>query len=54
MAKTVGMFLLLIGLTGAAFATSTDPVPEIDASVGVNALAMVGGACLIVRARKKR
>jgi hypothetical protein len=50
MSKTVGMVLLFLGLTGAAVAS----VPEIDASTGVNALALLGGACLILRARKKR
>jgi hypothetical protein len=54
MAKTVLMFLLLIGVAGAAFAGEVPIAPEIDASVGVSALAMVGGACLILRARKKR
>ena len=55
MANRVGMLLLLICMAGAAFAgQSSVNTPEIDASAGVSALAMLGGACLILRARKKR
>lgn len=53
MKKTVGMMLLLLGLTGAAFA-GTAGTPEIDASTAVSAMALLGGASLILRARKKR
>ena len=54
MKKTVGMILLLLGVSGAAFAGITTAAPEIDATTGVSALALLGGACFIIRARKKR
>jgi len=54
MKKTVGMILLLLGLSGAAFAGTSTAAPEIDATTGVSALALLGGACFIIRARKKR
>jgi hypothetical protein len=54
MAKTLGMVVVLLGIAGLAFAGVDHRAPEIDASAGVSALAMVGGACLILRARKKR
>ena len=54
MKKTVGMMLLLLGLTGAAFAGDVTAVPEIDAATGASALALLGGASLVLRYRKKR
>jgi len=48
--KIVGMMLLGIGVSGAAMAS---PVPEIDPSSGVSAVALLFGALLIIRGRKK-
>lgn len=50
MQKIIGFMLLFIGLSGAAMAT---PVPEIDAGSGVSALALLSGALLMMRSRKK-
>ena len=50
MTKIVGMMLLVIGVSGAAMAS---PVPEIDPSSGVSAVALLSGALLIIRGRKK-
>ena len=49
--KTLGMLLLVIGMSGAAMATT---VPEIDPSSGVSALALFSGALLIIRGSRKR
>ena len=54
MKKTIGMILLLLGLTGVAFAGFSTAVPEIDATTGVSAIALLGGACFIIRARRNR
>jgi hypothetical protein len=54
MNKTAGRILLWLGLTGAAFAGVPTAVPEIDATTGVSVLALLGGACLVLRARQKR
>jgi len=48
--KTMGLALLLAGMAGLSLASA---VPEIDASTASNALALLGGAALIIRARKR-
>jgi hypothetical protein len=45
--------LLLMGVTGAAFARISAAVPEIDGASAVNALALVSGALLVIRSRRK-
>jgi hypothetical protein len=52
MAKYVGFALLLIGTAGIAGATPA-PVPEIDPGSGMSALALLSGALLVFRARRK-
>jgi hypothetical protein len=47
--KAAGMALLLVGASGLLLA----PVPEIDAASAGNALALLGGAVLLIRARKR-
>ncbi len=47
--KALGLALLAIGVAGSLGAA----VPEIDASTGMNAIALLGGAVLILRARKR-
>jgi hypothetical protein len=49
--KTAGMALLLAGMGGLLLAFA--PVPEIDAASAGNALALLGGAVLLIRSRKK-
>ncbi len=51
MAKYVGFALLLIGTAGIAGATPY--VPEIDPGSGISALALLSGALLVLRARRK-
>jgi len=48
--KTAGLALLAIGVSGACLATV---VPEIDAASGANAVALVAGALMILRSRRK-
>ncbi len=50
MMKLSGVVLIGIGLAGSCLATS---VPEIDPSTGANALALVAGAFMIMRSRRK-
>jgi hypothetical protein len=48
--KVAGLALLTIGASSLALATVA---PEIDAATGANALALLGGALLIIRGRKR-
>ncbi|HXS97802.1 MAG TPA: VPEID-CTERM sorting domain-containing protein [Candidatus Limnocylindrales bacterium] len=47
--KFIGMALLVVGAASVASAA----VPEIDPSTGMNAIALLAGALLIVRSRKR-
>jgi hypothetical protein len=49
MQKTLGMLLLLVGASVCCMAS----VPEIDPASGGSALALVAGALLIIRSRKR-
>ncbi len=49
----VAAALLLIGITGAAFA-HVSPAPEIDGGSALNALALVSGALLVIRGRRRK
>lgn len=49
MQKTIAMMLLFVGVSGAAMAS----VPEIDPGSGISALALLSGALLMMRSRKK-
>jgi hypothetical protein len=44
--------IILLGI-GACAVMAANPAPEIDAASGVNALALIGGALLIIRGRRK-
>jgi hypothetical protein len=50
--KIVGSMLLLIGMGSAAFATVS--VPEISPASAGSALALVSGALLVMRGRRKK
>jgi len=63
MKKIIGMLLLLIGLLGLIQASpcrpepggvSTCGAPEIDPASGASALALLSGATLIIRGRRKK
>ena len=49
--KTAGMALLLVGIS--SFALATQPVPEIDGGSAGSAIALLTGALLVIRGRKK-
>jgi len=49
MQKTLGMLLLMVG----AAVCCTAAVPEIDPATGGSAIALVAGALLVIRGRKK-
>jgi hypothetical protein len=49
--KIIGMMLLVMGMSGAAMATGT---PEIDAGSGIGALALLSGALLVIKSRRKK
>jgi hypothetical protein len=49
--KVAGLALLTIGVSSVASAVSG--VPEIDAATGANAVALLTGALLIIRGRKR-
>lgn len=50
MMKVAGFALLGIGVAGSCLAGT---VPEIDAATGANALALIAGALMIMRSRRK-
>lgn len=53
MKRTGALLLLLIGVAGVACA-GFRPAPEIDPSAAVSALALLGGAAIVILARRKR
>lgn len=48
--KSLGIGLLLVGVSSFCFATA---VPEIDGASAGNALALLAGAMLVIRGRKR-
>jgi len=50
MEKRLGFLLLLVGASGVALAAS---VPEISPASGVGAVALLSGALLMIRGRRK-
>ena len=51
--KIIGMALLLVSVASLAFAGAA-AVPEISPASGVAALALVSGAILVIRGRRKK
>jgi hypothetical protein len=49
--KIAGLALLCVGMSSACFAAVT---PEIDPASGANALALLAGAMLMIRGRRRR
>lgn len=50
--KAAGMILLGIGVACLGLA-QTAPAPEIDPASGINAIALLSGAVLLIRGRKR-
>ena len=51
--KSIGMLLLLIGLSSFAFGGINVTAPEISPVAGVGAITLLSGAILVIRARRK-
>ena len=51
--KFTGMVLLFVGISSLAIA-SVNPVPEISPASGMAAVALVSGALLVIRGRRKK
>ena len=49
--RILGIVLIGLGMSAAAIAA---PVPEVDPSSGISAIALLSGALLIVRGRRKK
>jgi LPXTG-motif cell wall-anchored protein len=52
--KFAGMALLLMGFSGVVLAGVLPSVPEISPATGVGAIALLSGALLVIRARRKK
>jgi hypothetical protein len=52
--KTLGMVLLFLGISSFAFASQAVAAPEISPVTGTAALALLSGAILVIRGRRKR
>ena len=50
--KFTALTLLIAGISSGAMAAV--PVPEIDPGLGLNALALLGGAILIIRSARRK
>ena len=53
MQKVLGLALIIVGASSALLAGGA-AVPEIDASTGASALAILAGGILVLRARRKK
>ena len=54
MVKFTGMMLWMIGVSIAASALINPGVPEIDPGMGGSAIALLSGALIMIRGRRKR
>jgi hypothetical protein len=52
--KTVGLMILLVGAAGFAMAGTPAPTPEIDSASAASAVALLSGALLVIRGRRKK
>jgi hypothetical protein len=50
--KLAGLVLLTMGMASVSSAVALS-APEIDAATGINALALLSGALLVIRSRKR-
>jgi membrane protein implicated in regulation of membrane protease activity len=53
MAKTIGLSLMFLALSGIAAAAEIAAAPEISPESGVAAFALLSGALLVIRGRRK-
>lgn len=52
--KIIGLTMLLVGAAGSAMAGVPAVTPEIDSATAVGALALLSGALLVIRSRRKK
>jgi hypothetical protein len=52
LSRIASFALILTGAAVMASAQSTAPAPEIDPAMGANALALLAGAAILIRARR--
>jgi len=52
--KSIGLVLILVGFSSFAFAGLNVAAPEISPASGTAALALLSGAILVIRGRRKR
>jgi len=52
--KSLGIVLLLVGFSGFSMAGALVAAPEISPISGVTAIALISGAMLVVRGRRKK
>ena len=53
MKNVIGLSMVLLSVGGSAFA-GLSPVPEIDATTGAAALAVLSGGMMILRSRRNK
>ena len=54
MKKIIGLTMVLLSVGGSAFAGDISSVPEIDATTGAAALAVLSGGMMILRSRRNK
>jgi len=54
MYRFIALTTMLVAVAGLAAAAVTVPGPEIDASSGATAVALISGGMLVLRARRKK
>ena len=54
MKNFIGLSMVLLSVGGSAFAGDISSVPEIDATTGAAALALLSGGMLILRSRRTK
>jgi hypothetical protein len=52
--KSLGLVLLLVGVSSSAFAALTVAAPEISPASGAAAITLLSGALLVIRGRRKK
>ena len=53
MKSVIGLSMVLLSVGGSAFAGDVS-VPEIDASTGASALALLSGGLMVIRSRRNK
>ena len=54
MRKFIAVMLLILGTSTVSMAQGPTPFPEIDPATGMAAMALLAGAALVIRGRRKK